>query len=272
MSEQRKIFIVVDPSNNSHVALERAIIISSFLTPSPKICVFVAVDGEAVDTRVINDNLFRNQTWFGEQIKKPLEAAGLEYEIQVCWSTQWQNAIVQEAKRFHADEIYLPIHRQIENSRFTFSESKWSLLKCSHCPVVLVRPGAEEKRQVVLAAVNFQAVTDEQREINRLILERGKMAADNYGAEFHVVNGYLNSMTYPDRGRLAHATQLPAERIHVREGYTADVVAEVVKDISADLVIMGTLGQNGMTSTLRRGNTAERVISAVKTDIMVFNA
>jgi universal stress protein E len=33
---------------------------------------------------------------------------------------------------------------------------------------------------------------------------------------------------------------------------------------------MGTLGQNGMTKT-RRGNTAERLIAAVDTDVMVIN-
>ena len=42
------------------------------------------------------------------------------------------------------------------------------------------------------------------------------------------------------------------------------------RSLSADLVIMGTLGQTGLIKT-RRGNTAERVISALDVDIVVVN-
>ena len=41
---------------------------------------------------------------------------------------------------------------------------------------------------------------------------------------------------------------------------------------SSDLVVIGTLGQNGKTGTLVRGNTAERVIADLKVDVMVYNA
>ena len=272
MADAKKIFVVVDPSNTKHVALERVIIISEFLDPKPQICVFVAVDSDSVDTRVSNDNLFRNQDWFSDQIRAPLDNAGLQYCIQLCWSSEWQEAILQEARRFSANEIFLPVHRHAANSRFSFSESKWDVLKGAHCPVVLVRPKAQQQRKVILAAVNFQATTETQREINKMIIERGHEVAKNYNAEFHVVNAYRDSLNYPDRGKLAHATKLPAAKIHVREGYTSEAVAEVAEEISADLVIMGTLGQNGRTRTLRRGNTAERVIAALKTDVMVFNA
>src|SRR5690625_7897465 len=75
----------------------------------------------------------------------------------------------------------------------------------------------------------------------------------------HVVNAYLDSMNYPDRGRIVRETGVANDRIHIKNGYSSEVVAQVADDIGADLVIMGTLGQTGMAST-RRGNTAERMI------------
>ncbi len=270
MSVQQKLFVVVDPNDETHVALERAIITAALHTTKPYIYVFVAVDGDAVDTRASNDNLFRDQRWFDEQIKQPLTSAGLDYLIEVSWSTEWQASIMQSAKRFGADLIYLPVHAKQSSRRFTFTESKWELLKGAYCPVVLVRPGAKEQRKVILAAVNFQAQREVQKELNKLILEQARHFAEVYGAELHVVNGYLDSMNYPDRGKLAKETQLPAERIHVKNGYTSDVVSQVAADISADLVVMGTLGQNGM-ATSRRGNTAERLIAALDDDVMVIN-
>jgi len=270
MSKSQKLFVVVDPTADSHIALERAIIISKLHIAKPFIHVFVAVDPDAVDTRSSNDNLFRDQRWFDEVIKKPLIDAGIDYLIEVSWSSEWQKSIMDSAKRFAVDVIYLPVHARTNNRRFTFTESKWELLKGAYCPVVLIRPGANAQRKVILAAINMQAQRDVQRELNKMIVEQAKFYAEMYGADVHVVNGYLDSLNYPDRGRLVNETGMPSDHIHVRNDYTSDVVSEVAEDINADLVIMGTLGQNGMTAT-RRGNTAERLIAALQTDVMVLN-
>jgi universal stress protein E len=243
MTQQQKLFVVVDPTADQHIALERAIIISTLRAEKPFVYVFVAVDPEATDTRATNDYVFRDQSWFVDKIRQPLENAGLDYLIEVSAKT---------------------------TSRFTFTESKWALLKGAHCPVVLIRPDALAQRKVIIAAVNFQAQRDVQRELNRKILEQAKFYADAYGADLHLINGYLDSMTYPDRGRLVNETGMPVDRIHVKPGYTSDVVSALAEEIDADLVIMGTLGQNGMTTT-RRGNTAERLIAALDCDVMVIN-
>jgi universal stress protein E len=268
--QQSKLFVVVDPTAEQHIALERAIIISSLQPSKPQLYIFVSVDPEATDTRASNDSLFRNQNWFDEVIKQPLANAGLDYLIEVSWSSEWQESIRQSAKRFGADVIYLPVQAKVSNRRFTFTESKWELLKGAHCPVVLIRPGAKTQRRVILAAVNFQAQREVQRELNKKIIDQAKHFAGLYGADLHVVNAYLDSMNYPDRGRLAKETDLPASNIHVKNGYSSEVISEVAEEINADLVVMGTLGQNGMTTT-RRGNTAERIIAALDDDVMVIN-
>ena len=270
MSAQEKLFVVVDPSDDVHLALERALITAKLRETPPLLHVFIAVDTQTVDTRVINDNLFRDQDWFQEQIREPMEAQGLEGKIEVSWSSDWQDAIMLSARRFCADLILLPVRVKPNTSRFSFSESKWGLLRSADCPVLLVRPGAREQRKTVLAAVNFQATKDFQRELNSTIIERGRWLAEGYDADFHVVNGYLDSMHYPDRGRLANETGLPADKIHVTQGYTDEVVSAVANDIAADVVVIGTLGQTGKSRT-RRGNTAERVISALNCDVVVVN-
>jgi universal stress protein E len=134
----------------------------------------------------------------------------------------------------------------------------------------LIRPGAKAQRKVILAAVNFQAERDVQKELNKKIIAQAKLYAEVYGAELHVINGYMDSLTYPDRAKIINETGLPNDKIHVENGYTSDVVSALAEKINADLIIMGTLGQNGMTKT-RRGNTAERLIAAADTDVMVIN-
>ncbi len=270
MSKPEKLFVVVDPSDKVQIALERALIMGQKHEVPPELFLFLGVDGEANDLRAVNDNLFRKQDWFIEEIRKPIEAAGMTYELEVSWSQEWQKSIVQSSKRWGAERIYLPVHERTNNSRFTFSEAKWGLLKTADCPVVLIQPGAKPERKKVLAAVNFQARQAEQQKLNESILYWGRFVAEKYGAEFHVVNAYLDSMLYPDRGRLAREAKTTNDHTHVEQGYTSDVVGQVAKRLDADLVVMGTLGQTGQSVT-RRGNTAERVISALTQDVMVVN-
>lgn len=270
MSNPEKLFVVVDPNEDEQIALQRAIITSKFRTPKPHIYVFVGVDSESVDTRATNDSLCRHQNWFDEVIHNPLNEAGLDHEIEVSWSSEWQQSIMQSAKRWGASMIFLPVKAKSNFKRFTFSESKWELLKGAPCPVVLIRPNAKEDRKVILAAVNFQATRDVQRELNQKILSQGRLIAEGYNADFHVVNAYMDSMHYPDRGKLARETKLSNDKVHVEPGYTDEAVAKVADDINADLVIMGTLGQNGMLNS-HRGNTAERLIAGLDDDVMVIN-
>lgn len=271
MSKAERLFVVVDPSESTHASLDRAIRTAKLREISPILKIFVAVDSDAVDTRAVNDRLFRDQSWFGREIKAPLESAGIEYTIEVSWSTEWQQSIVASSRQFGSDRIYLPVRARATAARFSFSESKWDLLKTAECPVVLIQPHAPEQRKLVLAAVNFQALQDIQQGLNKSILHWGKEVAQMYHADFHVVNAYVDSMRYPDRGRLANETGLPADKIHVESGYTDEAVSKVAEELNADLVVMGSLGQNGMIKS-RRGNTAERVIAALNQDIMVVNS
>src|SRR5690606_5015721 len=106
MSTQQKLFVVVDPTAETHIALERAVIISKLHAIKPFVYVFVAVDPDAVDPRSSNDQPFRDQNWLDETIKKPLNEAGIEYLIQVSWSSEWQKSIMESARRTDATVIY----------------------------------------------------------------------------------------------------------------------------------------------------------------------
>ena len=271
MSEQEKFFVVVNPTLDEHVALDRAIITAQLMTPRPKLYVFIAIDHDSVDMSPSNSNIYRNTDWFDEQIHSRLKAADLHYQIEISWSDHWQKAIMHSAQKGGATRIIIRAGKPKSSSRFGFTENKWKLFKRAFCPVLLVRDGAAPERKVVLAAVNFQAIRDQQQQLNSNILAHGKALAESYGAEFHVVNAYLDSMLYPDRGRLAKETGLDSSNIHVVQGYTDEAIAKVSKDINADAVLIGTLGQTGMTKTIR-GNTAERVISALDVDIVVINS
>ena len=64
MSHQERIFVVVNPTLDKQVALDRALITSKLMTPSPEICVFVAVDSNTVNLDARNPSIYRDTDWF----------------------------------------------------------------------------------------------------------------------------------------------------------------------------------------------------------------
>jgi len=269
--EGERLFVVLDPHDQEHLALQRAIITAQLRDPLPKLHVFISVDPEAEDIRPEDrKNLLFDEHWIQRNIRQPLADKNLTHEIELSWGSPWMESILQAASSFEPDIILLPVHNT-NRRRGLLSEDKWRLLRQSNSPILLVRPGAKMERKVILAAVNFQATKDEQRALNERILTQGKRIAERYDADLHVVNAYLDSLHYPAHGDLINRTGLPWSHIHIDQGYTDEVVAQVARDIGADIVALGTLNQRGGQGSIRRGNTASRVIEAVNVDTLVVS-
>lgn len=269
-SPQEQLLVVVDPRDDRHVAFERALITSQLRAIPPRLNIFIFPCRDRTPVSEEGSRLTCDQRWFDVNIHQPLAKLNLDHSISISWDPQWPQQLIRGAAECEADMILLPVP---DGSRrlLDVSAARWDLLKYAPCPVVLVRPGASEKRKTLLAAVNLQAEAQEQRALNVRILEFAKRVASRYGAELHVVNAYLDTMHYPDRGNLVRTTGLVPQRIHVQQGYTDEVVGAVARETGADMVVMGTLNQRGTKGSIRRGNTAARVIAALSTDTLVVN-
>lgn len=268
MSKQENIFIVVDPTQDQQAAVERAMITARLRKPTPSLKFFFGVDGQAVDTSAANPQMYRGLDWFKAIVDQPFNE-GVPYTTEMCWSPDWSRAIVQSAKAFAADLIIFP-DNSARSNRGRLTDTKWALLRHSKCPVLIVRPNSSPTRKVVLAAVRMQSDDPKYVELNTKILNRGKWMAELYGAEFHVVNSYPDSMHYPDRARILRAVDIPSEHIHIKQGPPDEVVSEVAKEINADVLVIGTLKRDGLLAAMR-GNTSELLMSKVSCDIMTLN-
>lgn len=267
-----RIFVVVNPFDQQHTALERAIFTAQIRAIKPILHVFVVVDPDDHHAEYFADgNVSRKLEWFNEEIHNPIFSRQIDYGIEVSWSSKWQRAIIASAKEFKADVIFLPASRNTPYRRFSIGESKWSLLKESSMPVMVVRPGAKQVRKTVLAAINFQAEADVQQQLNQHIITRSQRVAERYSADLHVVNAYRESYRFPDMSSIMRETGLQSTSVHIEFGYTDEVIALVAERVDADLVVLGTLGVNGRQQALR-GNTAERVLSVLDVDTMILNS
>jgi universal stress protein E len=268
MSNPDTILVIIEPSQDQHLALDRALITSKLRKVAPKLHLFICVDADNTDLKARNQNLYRDSAWI-QSLTKPAEESGLEYTYELCWSSEWTDAVMNCADRIQPTIIFLPDY-DANIRRNMFTNSKWDLLRKSFCPVLIARPGASNHRKVILAALNIRTENPKYIEMNEKILADGRKQVEIYGAELYVINSYKDSMHYPDREQLLKFTGLPTERVHLGEGDPADVIANYADEINADIVIIGTMRRTG-AAALMRGNTSEKVLRKVKQDVVALS-
>ena len=268
MSDSRRVLVIIQPTRERHIALDRVLITSEINSPESHVHLFIGVDSESTDMKASNSALYRDSDWL-HQLLKPLQEAGVNHTFELCWSTDWQGAVLNSARRFKPDHIFMPDYK---DSRTTlFSSQQWSLLRNAVAPVTIVRPDNTGTRRKILAAVNFQRLEDpEYAGLNEKVLNGGMNIAKHYNAEFHVINAYKDSENFPNRDRILKTSGLPTQNVHVREGDPADVIADFAEEIGADTVIIGTRARQGAAALLK-GNTSEKVLRKLKQDVISYN-
>ena len=70
---------------------------------------------------------------------------------------------------------------------------------------------------------------------------------------------------------LAAETGVAYQHLHLEEGQTAPVLAKLVEDSEASLLVLGTHAREGVRGVLL-GNTSERILHAVDCDVVTVHA
>lgn len=269
------ILLVVDPTRQVHPALERGFAAST-LTLDPSLHIFIGVDFSSVNDKADNPLLYQSISDL-TALTSPPDGQTVTCSAEICWSTAWQEAIVIAAKRTAADMILVSDYtaqRHRESGpislRNRFSDAKWALLRNAPCPVHIVRPNPHRKREVILAAVNTQSSLEEYETLNDRIVSRGKWLSELYGAEFHVVNAYPDSLHYPDRSQLRRFTDMNSSRVHIKVGAPDEAIVATAEEINADVVILGTRARKGVAAAMR-GNTSEKIMGQLTQDVLTLN-
>lgn len=261
-----KFLVVINPFEEKHQTLHRAVVTASIREHKPRLHLYI----NPQSTRLLADG---TRTFGNKDLKlltSYVEHYALQYEYEFSWSPDIENSVLSSARAEAASLIIYPLTEDVYSRHKGLTHGTWSLLRGSHCPVMLVTPDSAMKRKVVLAAVNFQSPFPEYMELNKRILKRATWIASRYGAELYVVNAYDSAYDYPDFDEIKKASQLPFYRIRIEEGKPEKVVSRVAAEVGADLVMIGTRNSRDIESRFRR-NTAEKVLMHLNRDMIVVN-
>ena len=272
MSEEkltlRNIVVAIDPSEETQYALSRALMMHKVIDGGINIHLFIAIEMDKLRKGRDSFEFSCDGNWYNELVK-PMVDAGIDYTSEIIWTDAWQRSIVAATKRHDADLVIVSDYAK-DKKHTDLSSAKWALLRISECPVMIVHPSTKLDRQTILAAVNMQTDNARYAELNEKIIRYSDLLATKYGAEKHVVNGYEDGMEYPDRAQLLRDTNTKQQNVHVRQGGPRAIISEVATEISADVVVIGTLARRGVMAAMR-GNKSERIIRELSCDVMVLN-
>jgi len=266
MSLERKLLIVVDPTSSAHPAFDRAVSLVNADPPAsrPAVTLLFAVDHSTRDISAGNKAVYCDDA-FLHTLSSRLKEVGVTPEIRISWSKDWAESILFTAEEVGASSIMVP-HPGSTPGR-SLSDEFWYLIRNSPVPVGILQGTTARQRKDVLVALDFQ--DQKLNDLNRRILEAGKLVANRYGAQLHVANAYGTSSTYPDRARLIAETGLPNENIHLMSGDPSAILAEVSKKLTPDLIMIGATRRTGIKAAMR-GRKITQILNTIPQDIFII--
>ncbi len=266
--EKRKFLIIVDPSHEKHLALERMLEINR-QQQKWEIEFHVLIGFESPD-KTEPDAPWEVISGFERlgELLRPVDEQGANYTVELFWTRDWRQSITDAADRYGCDTIMLCETSAEHKTGIT--DSKWDLVRNARSDVVICDEGTTAPIKCVLAAVNTQATDPVHNELNGKILERGKFLSDYFEADYHVVNAYKDSEDFPDRGLISRMSGLPREKIHRDMGKPEDVIAGIAEKVGADMVIIGISSRKGLAATFS-SHTTEKVMERITVDVVALN-
>jgi universal stress protein E len=163
----------------------------------------------------------------------------------------------------------------------------WQLLRKCAAPVLLVAKKKWHRTKPLLVALDLSTSARSNQALNKKILAIAKGLAAAMEVELKIISvieiptllsdlDLIDPAAYvrdakaemqPAIAKLAAAHDIPHSAFVCKHGPTEKVIASYAARVRAQMVVMGTVARKGIKARLL-GNTAEKVIQHLKTDVL----
>ncbi len=216
-------------------------------------------------------------------------------ESATLWNARTWEAVLHAAENVGADLILRATSEQESVPQRMASvvrtPDEWNLLRHATVPVMLVKAAAWPTEPVVVCSLDV--FDDRHAELSGNVLRDGRRLADLMGADLDLVYAYplfepwagelgavksygeikaaVEEEARSRADELAAAADVSYRHLHLEEGHTAPVLAKLVEEAEASLLVLGTHAREGVRGVLL-GNTSERILHAVDCDVVTVHA
>lgn len=228
-----------------------------------------------------------------EQREKTVKSRIEKFRTQdqkVSLKTVWDKDLHEWVNKRCADGRYLAVVKTGHRSESLIHTSlDWQLLRECPAPVLIVAAKKWHRARPVLATLDLGSKVAAKRALNHRVLEAAIKLADALGVELELITAIeipvlltdmdlVDPIAYvrdakaamlPQIRQLAKAHGLPESAFRCKHGPVERVIASRAARVGAQIVVMGTVCRKGVKARLM-GNTAEKVLRHMKTDVLAI--
>ncbi|NMZ48111.1 universal stress protein [Pseudomonas poae] len=271
MQAIRSILVIIEPEQADSLALRRARLIAGVTGAHLHLLV--------CDRRHEHSALL-------SQLKAGLREDGYSVTTEQAWNDSLHETIIDVQQ---AEGCGLVIKQHMPDSplkKALLTPADWKLLRYCPTPVLLVKTSTPWSGGVILAAIDVGNTGSEHRALHDSIIDHGFEIASLAKAQLHVISAHPSPMlaaadpTFQLRETIAarYREQCKAfqaqfdvddAHLHIEEGPADVLIPFAAHKWQAAVTIIGTVARTGISGALI-GNTAEVVLDAVESDVLVL--
>ncbi len=297
--ELHQLLVVIDPtSGDSQPSLERAAWLAKRSNSAIELllCEYnSALDGgyffDGPAQKKARDSLLQNRTKWLEKLAQPLRDNGITVTTEARWGKPLHTMILQHISELKPDMVLRDATTHNLLQRLFFNNTSWQLIRQCPVPLWLVREG-EWKGERICAAVDPVHSADTEALLDHKLVKSTLYLAQTLDMQADYMHSYAplpRTMVfdselvaaydqYAERSAKQHRdafeklmVNYPVEKAnrHLLEGFPEEVIPSFVEERGVDLLVMGAISRSNLENALI-GNTAERVLEAVQTDLLVI--
>lgn len=297
MSGFNRILAVVDPTQEQQKSLARALelankcdgSVTAFLSIydfSYDMTTMLSVDEREMMRQAVVDD---RTEWLASLIEQQPNTNKIHVDVKVVWHNRPYESIIAEAISGNYDLIVKGTQQHDTLKSVIFTPTDWHLLRKAPKSVLLVKDHAWPENGAIVGAVNVGTEDEAHQSLNTRISATCQEMATLLKGNVHLVNSYpgtpiniaieipeFDPQTYNQSVKDHHEANMrrhaenfgiDAAFCHVKEGLPEDVIPTIAKQLDAELVVLGTVGRQGISAALI-GNTAEHVIDMLDCDVL----
>lgn len=208
----------------------------------------------------------------------------------VSLKTVWAKDLHSWVNKRCASGRYLAVVKTGHRSESLVHTSlDWQLLRECPAPVLIVAEKRWHRARPVLATLDLGSKLATKRALNRQVLTKASKLASALGVELEIITAIevpvlladldlVNPDAYARKAKaemepritaLAKEFEIPVGDFHCKRGPVERVITSQAAKVGAQIVVMGTVGRKGVKARLL-GNTAEKVLGHLKTDVLAI--
>ena len=297
MNTFKNILLVIEPHTDEQIGLNQAL---TLVDPNNAKITIAAVVENTNNASRLSDTINEKQAKLASYAKG-IEAHDVSIEIRVLVGRAFSEIILDVINN-ERDLVIKPVEPRKPGYKL-FAGTDIKLLRKCPCPVLLVRQNISSRFQTVVAAVDVDSLNPENDLLSGQILALANSVATRNSSQYHIVHAwqidnedYLRSsrtgLSYPELEQLRnnerahrkakitkwadnHASdnltngQLNSPQLCLRNGPARNEIPGFLRDVNADLIVMGTVARTGIPGFFI-GNTAEEILNQVSCSVFAL--